>query len=131
MSAITTAITIRVVFLFCPDAVTWDRGPLVTEDIVGKLPLEERGVAFVGREQLRGQKRRYEYLNIVRYKIQNQQIMPSHQRQETLRSFLSTPDRLPIQKVISRLENAQAPTAFDRLRLRARINPVCSAEDQP
>ena len=35
------------------------------------------------------------------------------------------------QKVMSRLESAQAPTAFDRLRLRGGINPVRSAEDQP
>jgi hypothetical protein len=35
------------------------------------------------------------------------------------------------QKVISKLENAKEPTAFDRLRLKAGINPVLSAEDQP
>jgi chloramphenicol 3-O-phosphotransferase len=35
------------------------------------------------------------------------------------------------QKVISSLENANESTAFDRLRLKAGINPVRSAEDQP
>jgi hypothetical protein len=35
------------------------------------------------------------------------------------------------QKVMSRLENAKEATAFDRLRLKAGITPIRSAEDQP